>query len=99
MNTDPTADTPTPDIDAAAPKLAPLPNKIKYSIAALAGALLVATPAMIFSSKPSAPVAAASSTPRQVQVVTLFNCQYLTFTDPFFILHLPKCTNHPPNTP
>ncbi len=46
--------------------------------------------------KPSSTnVAAPGQTPRSVQVVTLFECQYLVTENPFFMVHLPRCTNHP----
>jgi hypothetical protein len=46
--------------------------------------------------KPSSTnVASPGGPPRQVQVVVLFECQYLVTENPFFMVHLPRCTNHP----
>ncbi len=44
---------------------------------------------------PATNVAAPGRPQRQVQVVTLFECQYLVTENPFFMVHLPRCTNHP----
>lgn len=77
----------------------PLPAPIRYAIAFGGGALFAIGMVLLFTkdhSTPAAAIAPPSSQPKQVQLVTLFNCQYLSFTEPFFILHLPKCTNHPP---
>jgi hypothetical protein len=79
----------------------PLPAFVRYSIAFGGGAVFAIGLVILFSSGHSTPAVATppvppTTQPKTVQVVTLFNCQYLSFTDPFFILHLPKCTNHPP---
>lgn len=63
----------------------------------LAGAA-VAVAAMLFFSRSTptktlATAVHAPATPRQIQIVTLFDCQYITISEPFFLLHLPTCTN------
>ena len=75
----------------------PLQPIVKYGLSALA-ALVVGIPTTLFFSKPSASQPAVASaktptTPRQIQIVTLFDCQYITISEPFFLLHLPTCTN------
>jgi len=82
---------PTPDAPSS---LHPI---IKYGLSALA-ALVVGIPTTLFLSKPApAPAAAAAAKPptlpRQIQIVSLFDCQYITINEPFFLLHLPTCTN------
>jgi hypothetical protein len=74
----------------------PLQPIVKYALAVLAGAMIGISPSL-FSSK-GAPAQGATTpktppTPRQIQIVTLFDCQYITISDPFFLLHLPTCTN------
>jgi len=86
---EPTTTEPTP----AAPS--PLNPIIKYGLSALA-ALVVGIPTTLFFSKPAPAQSAAAktpTTPRQIQIVTLFDCQYITINEPFFLLHLPTCTN------
>lgn len=80
----------------------PLPPWIRYAIAFGAGSVFAIALVILFSGggisgrpEPATPPVPPTTQPRTVQVVTLFNCQYLSFTEPFFILHLPKCTNHP----
>lgn len=79
----------------------PLPPWIRYAIAFGAGSVFAIALVILFSGggiagKPEVPAPPPAAQQRMVQVVTLFNCQYLSFTEPFFIVHLPKCTNHPP---
>ena len=81
---------PTPDAPS------PLNPIVKYGLSILAG-LLVGIPGTLFFSKPapaqSAATAKAPALPRQIQIVSLFDCQYITINEPFFLLHLPTCTN------
>jgi len=96
MNNDAPDDTIVPPTSTL--PIPPLPATIRYAIAFGGGTIFAIAMMLIFGR--SAPAAAvpppAPQQPKTVQVVTLFNCQYLSFTEPFFILHLPKCTNHPP---
>jgi len=97
MNNDAPDDTIVPPTSTL--PIPPLPAPVRYAIAFGGGAIFAIALMLIFGrSAPAAapPIPPTSSQPKTVQVVTLFNCQYLSFTDPFFILHLPKCTNHPP---
>ena len=70
-----------------------------YGFWAVCGATLTLLLVVLFGSgdKSTMPKAATVSPPpnmpKQVQVVTLFDCQYMSFSDPFFILHLPQCSN------
>ena len=94
-------DAPDPTDAGTTLPIPPLPAPIRYAIAFGGGAVFALALMLLFFNGHSTPAAATppiptSSQPRTVQVVTLFNCQYLSFTEPFFILHLPKCTNHPP---
>lgn len=58
---------------------------IPFLLAALLGAFLArAWP------KP-APKEAAQT----FQVATIADCQFMIFSNPFFVLHFPKCSNHP----
>jgi hypothetical protein len=87
---EPTTET-TPDAQSS---LHPI---VKYGLSALA-ALVVGIPTTLFLAKPApAPTAAAAAKaptlPRQIQIVSLFDCQYITINEPFFLLHLPTCTN------
>jgi len=74
----------------------PLQTIIKYGLSVVAG-LLVGIPGTLFFSKPApAPTVTAPKAPtlpRQIQIVSLFDCQYITINEPFFLLHLPTCTN------
>ena len=85
---EPTTET-TPDAPSSVHPI------IKYGLSALA-ALVVGIPTTLFLSKPAPAQPAAAktpTTPRQIQIVTLFDCQYITINEPFFLLHLPTCTN------
>lgn len=33
------------------------------------------------------------------QIGTIADCQFMIFSNPFFVLHFPKCTNHPAPPP
>jgi len=81
---------PTPDAPS------PLHPIMKYGLSAIIGAAL-GIPTTLFFSKPApAPTVAAvkaPTLPRQIQIVSLFDCQYITINEPFFLLHLPTCTN------
>jgi len=100
MNNDAPEDTIIPTDAGTTLPIPPLPAPIRYAIAFGGGAVFALALMLLFSGGHSTPAAATSpptsSQPKTVQVVTLFNCQYLSFTEPFFILHLPQCTNHPP---
>jgi hypothetical protein len=75
----------------------PKTNYVTNAIwAACGGALTLAVAMFLPHGEPKAvvpPVPPASTQPKTVQIVTLFECQYMSFSEPFFILHLPQCSN------
>ncbi len=95
----PPAIVPTVPEDATTPKgFSPY---LVNSFWAVVGAVFSLAATMLLSRGADGPAAAVAppvppptAQPRHMlQVVTLFDCQYISFTEPFFILHLPQCSN------
>lgn len=87
----------TPELEST--QTAQIPLQVKYGLSFITGTLVGLTLALMYASwrvpdKPAVAAPAPPKTPqRQVQIVTMFDCQFLTISEPFCILHLPTCTN------
>jgi hypothetical protein len=53
----------------------------------------------LVASFPRSKPAAVKAPEPTFQIGTIADCQFMIFSNPFFVLHFPKCTNHPAPPP